>query len=455
MGLARSRAPSARPRALLVDDDPALCTTLRAVLEDEGVDVTEAHDGAAALASIDATRPHVVITDFEMPEMGGLELLAALSRRPTPPRVVVVTGHGLERRAVEAMRQGAYDYFTKPCDVELLVAVVRRALESAVLARENERLAGELTLSRHFAFCSPSMSRLAVLVQRVARADVSVLVTGESGTGKERLAECIVSASNRAARPFLRFGCGSVPPGLVDAELFGHERGAFTGADKTRAGLFRAAHGGTLLLDEVALLQAEAQARLLRVLQDGEVRPMGSDVTERVDVRTIATSSVDLPDAVRRGAFREDLYYRLRVVELAIPPLRERPEDVPLIIDAAVRELSGKYGSRIAIPQDVRDELARRRWPGNARELRNALEGLVALSPHGLVDGTLLPAANGGGLSVRATLKQRTDAYERGLLLEALRDTGGNRTAAAQMLGIARATLHEKLRKHGITEQGT
>jgi DNA-binding NtrC family response regulator len=384
--------------------------------------------------------------------MDGMELLRRLAARAPAPRVVLVTAHGSERQAVDAMKAGAFDYFRKPFDADELLAVVRRALETVRLAHENERLAGELALSRTMVFASEPMRRLAVLVARVAPRDVTVLLVGESGTGKERVAEAIVLASRRADRPFVRFNCAALAPELAEAELFGHARGAFTGAARARPGLFREADLGTLLLDEVGELAPSAQAKLLRVLQEGEVRPVGEERPRTVDVRVIAATYRDLAEEVRAGRFREDLLYRLDVVKLRIPPLRERPEDVPVLARHFLDRFAQRFGVEpLRVPDALFDRLAVHGWPGNVRELENAIEGLVALSPPDGLDLALLP---GGGAPASEgpplPLKERVQAYERGLVVEALRAARGSRTEAARRLGISRVTLHDKLRRYGL-----
>jgi DNA-binding NtrC family response regulator len=452
-------------RVLVVDDDAGVRYTLREVLESSGLAVDEACDGAEALARYDAAPVGLVITDLRMPRLDGMELLRALLGRTPAPRVVVVTAHGSERQAVEAMKAGAWDYFRKPFENDELLAVVGRALEAERLAGENERLRGELALSGSMVFASEAMRRLAVLVARVAPRDVTVLVTGESGTGKERVAEAIWRASRRASRPLVRFNCAALAPELAEAELFGHARGAFTGAVRARPGLFGEADGGTLLLDEVGELAPAAQAKLLRVLQDGEVRPVGEERARRVDVRVLAATHRDLREEAAQGRFREDLFYRLNVVTLRVPPLRERPGDVPVLARAFLARAAERFG---LAPPRVDDallhRLAGRPWPGNVRELEHAVESLVALSPEGELDLSLLPGepvppgaaravaapATGGAAPLRA----RVEAYERDLVAEALRAAGGNRSEAARALGISRVTLHDKLRKYGLG-QGT
>ncbi|WP_242394298.1 sigma-54-dependent transcriptional regulator [Anaeromyxobacter oryzisoli] len=443
-------------RVLVADDDPGVRYTLREILESEGLEVVEAADGAAALAAFDAAPVPLVVTDLRMPRLDGMALLRALLSRTPAPRVVLITAHGSERQAVEAMKAGAFDYFKKPFDTDELLAGVRRAVEAVRLAHENEALQGELALARTLVFASEPMRRLAVLVARVAPKDVTVLLTGESGTGKERVAEAIVRASRRSAGPFVRFNCAALSPELAEAELFGHARGAFTGAIRARPGLFGEADGGTILLDEIGELAAGAQAKLLRVLQEGEIRPVGEDLPRRVDVRVIAATHRDLEERVRAGAFREDLFYRLNVVHLRIPPLRERPEDVPVLARHFLERYAERFGvSPLVVPPALLDRLAAHSWPGNVRELENALEGLVALSPPDGLDLSLLPGGVAGGAAAESPpgplpLRQRVEAYERGLIVEALRAARGNRSEAARRLGMSRVTLHDKLRKYGL-----
>ena len=505
-GGAPAHAP---PRALVVDDDAGVRYTLREILESEGLEVEEAADGAEALARIPGFRPDLVLTDLRMPRIDGMDLLRRVAAQVPAPRVVLVTAHGSERQAVEAMKAGAYDYFRKPFETGELLAVVRRAVEAVRLRAENERLAGELALSRTMAFTSPAMSRLAGLVARVAPRDVTVLLTGESGTGKERVAEAIVAASRRADRPFVRFNCAALVADLAEAELFGHARGAFTGAVKSRPGLFGEADGGTILLDEVGELALPLQGKLLRALQEGEIRPVGEERVRHVDVRVLAATHRDLKELVARGAFREDLYWRLNVVHLHVPPLRDRPEDIPVLARHFLARAAERFGvGPLHVPEALHARLAAWHWPGNVRELENAVDTLVALSRDGELDLSLLPSAGEGprgaaagpagsfgaaavpaGSSAASSgasaapagaaadeapaahagsspaapalagaapagapmpLRARVEAYERGLVLEALRAARGNRSEAARLLGISRVTLHDKLHKYAL-----
>jgi two-component system, NtrC family, response regulator HydG len=449
-------------RALVVDDDSTIRYTLRGILELSGVTIEEAADGISALECLESGAFDLVITDLRMPRMDGFELLRKIRERGSAaPRVIVVTAHGSERHAVEAIKSGAYDYFRKPFDIDELKAVVGRALESVRLSGEVERLSGELNLSRSLIFAARAMSELAVLVQRVAPRDVNVLLTGESGTGKERVAEAIVAASSRASKPFLRFNCAALTAELAEAELFGHTKGAFTGAVKTRAGLFREADGGTILLDEIGELAPLTQAKLLRVLQSGEIRPVGEDRPVRVDVRIIAATHRDLLQLATEGKFREDLYYRLKVVHLKIPSLRDRPEDIAPLARHFLGEYSKRFGvGPFQVTPALLDRLIAYDWPGNVRELENAIESAVVLARDEL-DLSLFPlpgstsvpnamAAPDGATASSLELNARVEAYERGVIVQALQANRNNRSQTARVLGVGRTTLLSKLKKYGL-----
>jgi two-component system response regulator HydG len=447
-----------KPRVLVVDDDQGIRYTLREILESSGLEVAEAADGEAALARFAAAPADLVITDLRMPKLDGMGLLARLRGGTPVPRVVMITAHGSERQAVAAMKAGAFDYFRKPFEMEELLAVVRRAVESTRLQLENEKLRCELSLSRSMVFVSEPMKRLALLAGRAAPRDVTVLISGESGTGKERLAEAIVAGSRRAERPYVRFNCAALSPELAEAELFGHARGAFTGAVRSRVGLFGEADGGTILLDEIAELAQPLQAKLLRALQSGDIRAVGEERARKVDVRVLAATNQDLEDMVKAGRFREDLYYRLNVVHLRVPPLRERPEDVPWLVRHFLDRFAERFGTaRVANAEPLLARLQGRPWPGNVRELENTVERLVALSPDGELDFSLVAQDDKPGAAPSTFgLRERVEAYERGLIVETLRGCRNNRSEAARRLGLSRATLHDKLKKYGIAHgEGT
>ncbi len=334
---------------------------------------------------------------------------------------------------------------------QILVNLLQNALEASPAGG-----VVRITIGRFADQGSPDMAWVRILDQGLGLPPELGERAFEAGvTGKERVAEAIVRASGRSTCPFVRFNCAALAPELAEAELFGHAKGAFTGAHRARVGLFRQAHSGTLLIDEVGELGGRTQASLLRVLQEGEVRPVGEDQPLAVDVRILAATNRDLEVLVQEGSFREDLYYRLKVVQLGIPPLRERPEDIPVLTQFFLERYAERFATGpLQVPPGLDEQLLGHRWPGNVRELENAIESLVALSLDGELDLTLLPGpADGGsasGAGRKATLKERTEAYERGLIVTALGAVGGNRTEAAKTLGISRATLHEKLRKYSI-----
>ena len=456
-------------RALVVDDESTIRYMVRGILEHLQIEVGEAGDGVQALERLETGTYDLVVTDINMPRLDGVTLLKKIGELPHPrPKVIMMTAHGSERLAADAIKAGAFDYFKKPFEVQEMLAVARRATEAARLSAEVERLESELTLGRSLVFGSPAMSRLATMVRRIAPRDVTVLLTGESGTGKERVAEALVEASARADKPFLRFNCAALTAELAEAELFGHSKGAFTGAVKSRLGLFRVADGGTILLDEVGELPTPVQAKLLRVLQEGEVRPVGEDQPIKVDVRIIAATHRDLLQMSAEGKFREDLYYRLKVVHLQVPALRERREDIPLLARHFLVEYSRRFGvGPFKLTPSLLEQLNSYPWPGNVRELENAIESTLALSHGTELDLSLLPslakrapaappAASPGAAPVAVEpiatrdLKLRMDAYERGLIVSTLEAAHGNRSHTARMLGINRATLHGKLRKYGL-----
>ncbi|HEY5956145.1 MAG TPA: sigma-54 dependent transcriptional regulator [Polyangiaceae bacterium] len=444
-----------KPRALVVDDDKAVRYTLRGFLEDEGIEVQEAPDGEAALTCLAQQSFDLVISDLRMPKVDGMELLRRSQSLTPRPRIVLVTAHGSERHAVEAMKLGALDYFRKPFNEQEIVGVVRRAIGTIELEQENEQLRGAVNLLHSLVFASPAMAELAVLIQRIAPRNVTVLITGESGTGKERVAEAIVRASARVEKRFVRFNCAALAPELAEAELFGHARGAFTGAVRSRSGLFREADGGTLLLDEVAELSAETQAKLLRVIQCGEVRPVGEDHTYRVDVRLLAATHRDLGSLITSGRFREDLFYRLNVATLRVPPLRERPEDIPVLARHFLAQATARFGlPPVEIDSHLMEQLKAYAWPGNVRELQNSIERAAVMSADGTLDAAFFPDPTlpAPELALPMKFKERVMAYERSLIATALDAAKGNQSEAARLLDLSRATLQDKMRKHGFVK---
>ena len=447
---------------LLVDDEPGVLFTLQEVLVDRGHTVVTARSGAEALPKLDDA--DVVLTDLQMPGMSGLELIAAIAARDASLPVILLTAHGSERIAVAAVKAGAYDYLTKPFDIDEVAVVIERALEARQLRVANRRLAIEHTMGRRIVGDSPVMRRLLDATARVAARDVTVLVRGETGTGKEFVAQLLHAQSKRAAVPLVRFNCAAIPAELAEAELFGHTRGAFTGATSARAGFFAEAHGGTLVLDEVGELPLGVQAKLLRALQEGEIQPVGSGKVDKVDVRVVASTNRDLAAEARAGTFREDLYYRLAVVELVVPPLRDRRGDIPALAAEMARRYGEKFGTgALSLEPALLDALTAAPWPGNVRQLENVIARLAAL-----VTGTTLHLADwtdqpppapevppeevdrGDTTELGPTLKEQVEAFERGVIARMLAATGGNQSEAARRLGTSRVTLVDKLKKYGL-----
>ena len=433
-------------KILIVDDEAGVRFTLAEVLAAAGHEVVAASGGAEALALAD-DELDAVISDLAMPGMDGLALLTALRERDAGLPVLLLTARGSERVAVQAMKAGAYDYLVKPFDIDELVHAVARAVEARVLRRAHRRQLAERGLERPIVGEAPALRRLLDLAARVADRELPVLVLGETGTGKELIAGLLHAGSRRARGPLVRFNCAAIPESLADAELFGHARGAFTGASAARRGYFAQASGGTLVLDEVAELPPAIQAKILRALQSGEIQPLGSKV-QQVDVRVIACTHRDLRAEVAAGRFREDLYYRLAVIELRVPPLRERRGDIPGLADSFARRYAARFGlESVQLSPALIAALVARPWPGNVRELENCVARLVALSSDGRIDaGALLePGAPGPG-----NLRAQVDAFERGLIEAALRAAGGNHSEAARRLATSRVTLLDKLKKHGL-----
>jgi DNA-binding NtrC family response regulator len=446
-----------RSRVLIADDDPAGRELLARVLGAAGHSVTAVSDGREALAEVERAAPDLVVSDIRMGEVDGYELAARMRERAPDVPLILVTAFGNVEGALEAIRLGAFDYISKPYDVDAIRLVVERALRQRALALENRALRREVRDKyrlENVVGRSEAMLHVYKTAARVAASQATVLIEGESGTGKELVARAIHAASPRAAAPFVAVDCGAIAEGVLESELFGHARGAFTGAQGARRGLIEEAHGGTLFLDEIGGVGPALQARLLRALQEGEIRRVGANEAVAVDVRVLAATNRDLAAAVKEGRFREDLFYRLNVVTIRIPPLRERREDVPLLADHFV----AKYGrDRGAITPAARDLLVAYDWPGNVRELENVIERALALNAGGVIVPEDLPdrirgaapaAIPGPGSSERPTLADVERRYAALVLAEA----GGNKTRAAEVLGIDRKTLYRILK---LDEGGT
>ena len=446
-------------RVLVIDDDAALRFTLEAVLTDAGLSVETATGGDEGLAAFEARGADVVLTDLAMPGKSGLDVLEAMRAQDPSVPVLMLTAHGSERVAVAAMKAGAVDYLPKPFDPEELVLAVKRAADTRKLRLENARLRTETSVGRAIVAESAAMKRVLDLVARVAPKDVTVLFLGESGSGKEVMAAALHAHSRRADKAFVRFNAAAIPAELAEAELFGHVKGAFTGAVASRQGYFQAADGGTLFIDEVGELAAPLQAKLLRAIQSGEVQPVGGRA-EHVDVRLVAATNRDLAADVKTGRFREDLYYRLDVVTIRVPPLRERPEDVEPLVRTFARIYADRYGmGGVELEPALVDALRKHAWPGNVREVENTVARLLAVAPDERVTLALfrslddrphaaLDSGNDPGPS--HPLRRRVEAFERAIIAEQFESCGKNQSETARRLGISRPALIEKLHKYGL-----
>jgi len=450
--------PELRPTVLIVDDEPGVRASVKVVLDGEH-DVVEAEDGPAALELVRSRNIDLCLLDVRLPGMEGITVLERLKRLDAGVEVVLLTAVRTVRTAVEAMKLGAYDYITKPFGVDDLRAVVRRALEKRALQREVTYLRDEL--ARHEGVDtligrSATMRRVHEAIRHVAATSATVLISGESGTGKELVARAIHRQGPRRDRPFVAVNCGAIPPELLESELFGHERGSFTGAHARKLGKFEVAHTGTLFLDEVATLRVDLQPKLLRAIQEREIERVGGSRGVKIDVRFIAATNVDLRRAVADGAFREDLFYRLNVVPIAVPPLRERRDDIPLLVNHFLRKYARQFCRPASeVSSGALELLQQYHWPGNVRELENIIERSVALAADKVIqladiplDLAMVPGRTpwDDGL----TFREARQEFERQLILRALDRAGGNQTVAARMLGMHRNTLITKMVHLGL-----
>lgn len=447
-------------RILIIDDDASLRRVLEYNLEEEGYDVFAAASGEEGMRLFEERQPALVVTDLKMSGMSGFDVLRQVKERSPEVLVIVITAFGAVETAVEAMRAGAYDYITKPFNREALKLTVRKALAFTGLSNENRRLKEELAERfdfRNIVGISDKMQGIFDIVRRVADTEATVLITGESGTGKELVAKALHSLSSRRNGPFVPVNCAAIPRDLLESELFGHLKGAFTGAVKDRAGKFQMADGGTLFLDEVGELPVDLQAKLLRALQEREVSPVGGEVPQKVDVRVLAATNAELDKAIEEGRFREDLYYRLAVIPIHLPALRERREDIPLL----VRHFAARHGGeQVRFNDRVLQILREFSWPGNVRELENTVERLLILRRGDVIEPEDLPAQIGRKRPAPAGAKvlnlpdegYSLEDLEREAVMEALERTNWNQTAAARFLRIPRHTLLYRMEKYHITQ---
>jgi two-component system response regulator PilR (NtrC family) len=455
-------------RVLVVDDEPGLRDMLSILLRREGLDVTVAPGFVAGQDAIkNAPEPYgVVLTDLVMPDGSGLDLLTLCKERGAQTEVIVMTAHSTLETAVDAMRRGAYDFVTKPFATSELRALVQKALEKRDIVSENRRLRAQLSQiePRDLLGRSEPMRRIVDLVRRIANTRSTVLITGESGTGKERIARAIHDLSDRAAKPFLVVNCGAIPEALLESELFGHDKGAFTGAVSKHLGIFREADGGTVLLDEVGELATSLQVKLLRVLQERKVRSVGASAEVRVDVRVLAATNRAVEEEVKSGRFRQDLYYRLNVIRIEVPPLRARREDIPDLARHFLARCAAEHDKEVrGFTPDALRVLDGYAFPGNVRELENLVERAIALASSPVIGlGDLPTEVSGASAQATPRLLELPDdgcnlddvlgELERRLLVQALERSGGLRTNAAKMLGVSTRSLRYRLQKHSLAD---
>ncbi len=453
-GMSSMNAPGV---VLVVDDEPGILKSLQKIFQREGFEVVTAVDGTDGLDILRRQRVSVLLTDLMMPKTSGMDLLRAAKTVSPETEVVLMTAYGTVEAAVGAMKEGAYDFVTKPLKRAHVVRIVKNALEKQSLVIENRALRAQLAENRRRAIIGTSLAwrRTMDITMQAAVSEATVLLLGESGTGKELLARAIHENSSRSAGPFVAINCAAIPESILEAELFGYEKGAFTGASSRRQGRFEAAHGGTLFLDELGEIPPHVQVKLLRVLQESEIERLGgSGRSHPIDIRLVAATNIDLAVAVREGRFREDLYYRLNVVPLLIPPLRDRPDDVPLLVQHFLQIYSSKNGKQIhGCSKEALEFLASYSWPGNVRELENAIERAVVLTRNPVVEANDLPhevRSAVGGRSVASpglTFEIGTPLadIEMRVIRETLRHTQGDKRLAAKLLGIATRTIYRRL----------
>lgn len=451
---------------VVVDDDPEMRSLVTDHLKRQGYQIKEFSGGAEALKylssnGLDAVGTELIITDLRMPDIDGLDLLQHVKRLPQQFPVIIMTAFASVDTAIEGLRKGAFDYLTKPFKLNELTITVERALHFFRLKTQNQALSSAIQKSwnkNNIVGRSPAMQNIFDLIERVGPSSTNILITGESGTGKEVVARALHSHSNRSKDPFIAINCTAIPESLMESELFGHVKGSFTGATQDKKGLFEEAHGGTIFLDEIGDMDMGLQAKLLRVLQERVIKPVGSNQTKPIDVRVIAATHKDLKKAIANGVFREDLYYRLSVIPIVIPPLRHRVEDVPLLANYFLRKYSALNGNKVvSFSQEALRKLIAMPWPGNVRELENMIERLVVLTRGNSIEESDIPESeqtSSEHFFGKATSDYPTiESLEKRYIQLVLEKTGGKKEKAAQILGINRRTLYRKEREYGFSTE--
>ncbi|MBM4322090.1 MAG: sigma-54-dependent Fis family transcriptional regulator [Deltaproteobacteria bacterium] len=453
-----------KAKILIAEDEKTQRDLLEGFLKKEGFSVEAASDGKQAIAKIEGTFFDIAFLDYKMPELDGLHTLREIRKRFPDLPVVMMTAYGTVETAVASMKEGAIDYLTKPIDLDELLLIIRKVLERSNLIRENEDLKARLQeryTFQNIIYGSPKMEEVMGLVARVAPSQATVLIRGESGTGKELIANAIHYASARSEKPFIKVSCSAIPETLLESELFGHEKGSFTGAIQKRTGRFEEADGGTIFLDEIGELSASTQVKLLRILQEREFQRLGSNLTLKTDVRVIAATHRNLEEAMKKSLFREDLYYRLNVISILLPPLRERKEDIPILLDHFLKKYSKVNQKKIHdLSKEALTILLRHPFPGNVRELENLIERAVVLCRGEVITTQDLPFHLQEGPSEKQwefsrkikTLPDSLEEIERDMIVNALHQHQGVQTRAAESLGISERVLRYKMKKYGIRQ---
>jgi DNA-binding NtrC family response regulator len=447
---------------LVIDDEKSIRDSLKMILEYERYEVVFAENGEQGLTKISTGAFDVVLLDVKMSGMDGLEVLQKIRERSSNLPVIMISGHGTIETAVEATKLGAFDFLPKPLDRDKLLITVRNALHQATLAEEYRRLQESVEGKRVILGESPKIREVLSVIERVAQTDARILITGENGTGKELVARAIHRASKRALKAFVEVNCAAIPAELIESELFGHEKGSFTGASAQRIGKFEQADGGTLFLDEIGDMSLQAQAKVLRALEEETIERVGGTRLIKVDVRVLSATNKDIKEIIARGSFRSDLYHRLNVIPIQVPPLRDRVEDIPILVRAFIDDVCSRNGmAKRTISNESLQRLAKREWPGNVRELRNAVERLVILSSGTSLDVELLERsiASATGetddlLTMRGTFQQFKDRAEAAFIKKQLDVHKWNISKTAEMLDIQRSHLYTKMKRYGLVREG-
>jgi two-component system nitrogen regulation response regulator NtrX len=449
---------------LIVDDEASIRQSLGAILTDEGYDVLTADSGEEALKVINDELPNLVLLDIWLPGMDGIETLKAIKAEHPQLRIIIMSGHGTIETAVKATKLGAFDFIEKPLSLEKVILLVDHALDMASLEEENILLKQKMIQQYELTGCSPSILELKEAIGIISPTNAWVLIMGENGTGKELVARSLHRLSRRSAKPFIEVNCAAIPEDLIESELFGHEKGAFTGATQMKRGKFDLAHEGTIFLDEVADMSLKAQAKILRILQEKKFERVGGNKMIHVDVRVVAATNKDLEREMEEGRFRQDLYYRLNVIPLQVPPLRERKEDIPLLVQRFLKEFAIKEGeSEKTISDDALDLLMLHNWPGNVRELKNIIERLVIMVPAhviGAEDTPPFPHSDTerdihNAADMADSFKEAKMDFEKQFILKKLKEFEGNISKTAEAIGVERSNLHKKIRSYGLDGKGS